>query len=60
MSTSLHSHQASVLVKGSFSCESVHGFEQGFAYYLATPTLLEFLGSQAQEDTLYLLHLPFA
>jgi hypothetical protein len=35
--------------------ESVHGFEQGFAYYLATPTLSEFLGSQAQEDTFYLL-----
>jgi len=37
-----------VFVKGSFSCESVHGFEQGFAYYLATPTLSEFLDSQAQ------------
>lgn len=33
---------------------------KAFAYYLATLTLSESLGFQAQENTFYLLHMPFA
>jgi hypothetical protein len=33
---------------------------KAFAYYLATLTLSESLDFQAQEDTFYLLHMPFA